>query len=162
MDKRALIDQLARRLREGAAVAQRASVDAAIAARDAATPQEKREDARLALEYGGLAKGQAARAEKARAELAALEAFRPPRLPPNARISVGAIVEVEDGEEGRTFFLAPVGAGVELTGEGGDGYLSVVTPASPVGRAVLGKKVGDSVNVEVRGDVHEWRITYVM
>ena len=94
MDKRALCDQLARRLREGAAVAQRASVDAAIAARDAATPQEKREDARLALEYGGLAKGQAARAEKARAELAALEAFRPPRLSPNARISVGAIVEV--------------------------------------------------------------------
>jgi transcription elongation GreA/GreB family factor len=161
MDKRALVEQLASRIRQSAAVAQRASEDAALAARDGATPAEKREDARVALEQQGLARGQIQRADKARAELAALEVFRPPGLPRGAKICVGAVVEVEDGEEGRTFFLAPVGAGVELTGEGGDGFLSVVTPASPIGRAVLGRRVGDSFEVEVRGDVREWRITYV-
>jgi transcription elongation GreA/GreB family factor len=161
MDKRSLVDQLAHRIRQSAATAQRAGEDAATAARDGATPAEKREDARVALEQQSLAKGQLRRADRARADLAALEAFRPLGLPCGARITVGAVVEVEDGEEGRTFFLAPVGAGVELTGDGGDGFLSVVTPASPLGRAVLGRKVGDTIEVEVKGEPREWRITYV-
>jgi len=161
MDKRVLIEQLAAQIRQAAAVAQRAGEDAATIARDGATPAEKREDARVALEFQSLAKGQTRRADKARAELAALEAFRPPGLAANARIEVGAVVEVEDGDEGRTFFLAPVGAGVELTGPGGDGFLSVVTPASPIGRAVLGKRSGDTFEVDVRGEAREWRITFV-
>ena len=61
-------------------------------------------------------------------------------------------MEVEDGSQGRTFFLAPVGAGVELSGPGGDGFLSVVTPASPVGKAVLGRRVGDTIEVVVQGE----------
>jgi hypothetical protein len=68
---------------------------------------------------------------------------------------------VEDGSHGRTFFLAPVGAGVELTGPGGDGYLSVVTPSSPIGKAVLGRRVGDTVEVVVKGEPLEWAITFV-
>ena len=71
------------------------------------------------------------------------------------------MVEVEDGDEGRTFFLAPAGAGIELTGPGGDGYLSVVTPSSPIGRAVLGRTVGDSVEVVVDGEAREWTVTFV-
>jgi transcription elongation GreA/GreB family factor len=78
-------------------------------------------------------------------------------------IAVGAIVEIEDEEsgEGRTFFLAPVGAGMTLTGPGGDGLLSVVTPASPIGRAVIGRKVGDVIDVTVDGETREWQISYV-
>ena len=47
------------------------------------------------------------------AELAALQTFRPARIVGSGPVALGAIVEVEDGEQGRTFFLAPVGAGVE-------------------------------------------------
>src|SRR5262249_38864922 len=149
--------QLASRIQQAAAVAARAGEDAATMARDGATPAEKREDARVALEYQSLAKGQLRRAERARADLAALEGLRAAcaRLPRGARAAVGAVVEVEDGEEGRTFFLAPVGAGLELVGPDGDGYLSVVTPASPIGRAVLGRRVGESFEVEVQGQVKE-------
>ena len=40
-------------------------------------------------------------------ELATLETFRPPpRLPARGPVVLGAIVEVEDGSQGRTFFLA--------------------------------------------------------
>lgn len=76
---------------------------------------------------------------------------------------MGAIVEIEDEEtgEGRTFFLAPVGAGMSLTGPGGDGILSVVTPQSPIGRAVMGRYVDDVVDVMVDGDTREWRISFV-
>jgi len=161
MDKQFLVEQLSERLRESASVAKKASLAAAEIARDGATPAEKREDARVALEFSGLAKGQTARAARVAAEISTLEIFRPANLAPKSPISLGAVVEVEDEAQGRTFFLAPVGAGIELTGPGGDGFLSVVTPISPIGKAVLGKRVGDTVEVMVQDEAREWTITYV-
>jgi len=162
MDKRFLIEQLSDRLRESAHVARKAGQAAAEEARDGATAAEKRENARVAQEYAGLARGQAARASRAIAELSTLESFRPEPLPKGAPIALGAIVEVEEEGDGigRTFFLAPVGAGVELTGPGGDGFLSVVTPQSPIGKAVLGRRVGESIEVTVQGEPRDWTITY--
>ena len=161
MDKQFLVDQLTEQLRESAAVARRAGQAAADEARDGASPAEKREDARVHQENSTLARAQAERAQRAAAELSVLETFHPPNFAANGAVALGAIVEVEDGDQGRTFFLAPVGAGVELTGPGGDGFLSVVTPKSPVGQAVLGKRVGDTVEVTVKGEPREWTITYV-
>jgi transcription elongation GreA/GreB family factor len=161
MNKQFLVEQLADRLRESVTVAQKAQRAAAEEARDGATAAEKRENARVAQEYSSLAKGQGQRADKALAELAALASFRPQRLPAKAPITLGAIVEVEDESLGRTFILAPVGAGIELSGPGGDGFLSVVTPVSPIGKAVLGRRVGDSVEVTVQGEPREWTITFV-
>ena len=161
MDKAFLAAQLAAQLREVARTARLAMEAATAEARDGATPAEKREDSRVAQEHSGLARGHHARLERVTADLAVLEKFQPPALGPRARVQLGAIVEVEDGDEGRTFFLAPVGAGVELTGPGGDGYLSVVTPASPVGKAVMGRRVGDTIEVTVQGEPLEWAITFV-
>jgi transcription elongation GreA/GreB family factor len=161
MDKRYLVEQLAGQLRASAEVARRAGQAAAEEAREGATPAEKREDARVALEQGSLARGQSERAARVGAELSTLDVFRPSRQPVGGPIALGAVVEVEDESQGRTFFLAPVGAGVELTGPDGDGFLSVVTPQSPIGRAVLGKRAGDTVEVTVKGEVREWTITYV-
>jgi transcription elongation GreA/GreB family factor len=161
MDKQFLVAQLVERLRESAQVARKAGEAAAEEARAGATPAEKREDGRVAMEYAGLARGQNERASRTAAEVSLLETFRPRPLPARAPIALGAVVEVEDGSLGRTFFLAPVGAGVELTGPGGDGYLSVVTPASPVGKAVMGRRVGDTIEVVVKGEPLEWAITFV-
>lgn len=160
MDKQFLVEQLAAKLRESLAVARQAEKAATDEARDGATAAEKRENARVAQEYSSLARGQGQRAEKLLAELTALLAFRPEPLPPRGPIALGAIVEVEDESTGRTFFLAPAGAGLELSGPGGDGFLSVVTPASPVGRAVLGRRVGDTIEITVQGEPREWTITY--
>jgi transcription elongation GreA/GreB family factor len=161
MNKGFLVQQLCDRLRLTACAARRAAEDATQEAREGATPAERREDARVALENAGLARGQEQRAEQARQSLAALERFKPGSWPAGARIGLGAVVEVEDEEGGRTFFLAPAGAGEELTGPDGDGFLSVVTPASPVGRAVLGKRVGETVEVLVKGEPRELTITFV-
>jgi len=163
MDKRLLIEQLEEQLRSTARVAGNAGEEAAQEARFGATPAEKREDARVALEYANLARAQADRARKAQGELDALRRFAPGQFGRTAPIAVGAVVEVEDEEsgEGRTFFIAPVGAGITLTGPGGDGLLSVVTPASPIGKAVLGRRAGDTVEVTVKGETREWTITYV-
>lgn len=163
LDKALLVDQLARHLRGAIENARREGQAAAVEAREGASPKEKSVDARVAIEYANLAAAQGRRAGRAGAELASIEGFRPPRLAPTAPISVGAIVEVEDEDssEGRTFFLAPAGAGVELTMPDGDGFLTVVTPASPLGRAVLGRRAGETVEVTVAGEQRAWTITYV-
>ena len=161
MDKHALLDQLFSRLRATAQGAERARAAYAQEAREGATPAERRDDARVALENAGLAVSQSKRADRARADLSALDGFRPAPFSAEAPIGLGAIVEVEDEEGGRTFFLAPAGAGEELSGPDGDGFLSVVTPSSPVGQAVLGRKAGECVAVTVKGELRDWTITYV-
>jgi len=163
MDKTELVSQLARQLAATARTALAARDAAAAEARDGATPDEKREDARAAHQLASVGRTQQRRAQQAIADADALAQFRPRPLPPTAAIALGAIVEIEDADtgEGRTFFLAPVGAGITLTGPGGDGHLSVVTPISPIGRAVLGKRHGDVVDVTVEGELREWQITDV-
>lgn len=163
MDKMQLVAQLQEQLSVSARAALSARDGLAAEAREGATPDEKREDARAAHQLANLGRAQQKRAKQAMAELDSLAGFRPAPLPARAAIGLGAIVEIEDADtgEGRTFFLAPVGAGVTLTGPGGDGLLSVVTPASPIGRAVLGRRVADVVDVTVDGDLREWSITYV-
>lgn len=163
MDKHDLVAQLVRQLESTARAALGARNAAALEAREGATPDEKREDARAAHQLATLGGAQQRRAQQALAEIDSLARFKPGPLTTKSSISVGAIVEIEDEDsgEGRTFFLAPVGAGITLTGPGGDGVLSVVTPASPIGRAVLGRKVGDVIDVMVDGETREWQISYV-
>ncbi len=161
MDKDDLLAQLTAHLQASARDARLAMEAAATEAREGATPNERREDSRVALEQGGLARGHRVRLDRALADLASLEGFAPPKLSKKARIEPGAIGEVETDDAGRTFFIAPAGAGTELTGPGGDGFLSVVTPASPVGRAVMGCALGDVVEIVAAGQKREWTITYV-
>ena len=168
LDKRFLVEQLAARLKESDEAARRAGAEAREAARSLQTESEKKEDGRAAIEFGSLATGQTARARKVQEELQQLAAFwnrGVPRFASTSAVALGAVVDVAvDGERGpeeRTFIVLPVGAGTELTGPGGDGFLSVITPASPVGRALLGRRAGDSVDVTINGETREWTLVEV-
>ncbi|MCA9608272.1 MAG: GreA/GreB family elongation factor [Myxococcales bacterium] len=163
MDKQHLLEQLRTHIQRSAQGAMTAAVEAAGEARDAADPRERHADAGTAVELASMARGQSRRHDRAVAELSALESFRPRPFDETERVRVGALVEIEDEEtgEGRTFFLAPAGAGTTLTGPDGDGLLTVVTPHSPVGRAVLGQRVGDVIDVTFGDDGREWTITWV-
>lgn len=149
MDKRFLVEQLGARLREAVQLAHKTQRDAT-------------EDARSGADRAvNLAKGQVHRNERVRAELDALDGFAPQPLGKGARAGLGALVEIEGEDSGRTLFVAPVGAGLELTGPEGDGFFSVVTPASPLGRAVIGKRVGERFELPLRGDIHEYTVTWI-
>jgi transcription elongation GreA/GreB family factor len=148
MDKTFLLRQLGERLR------------AALQATHTAS-REASEDARSgAARAVNLARGQQQRSEAVRAQLDALDAFHPRPHVKGQPIGLGALVEVEDGETGKTLFLAPVCGGEELTGPDGDGIIQVVTPVSPFGRALMGRKVGATVEVPLGGDTTEWTITW--
>ncbi len=168
IDKHFLVQQLAASLRQSDEVARRASDDAREAARSLQTESEKKEDGRVAIEYGSLATAQTARSRKVQEELAQLAAFwnrGVPRFSPTSPVALGALVDIavdtEQGSEERTFFVLPVGAGTEITGPGGDGFLSVITPASPVGRALMGKRAGDEIEVTINRETREWRLIEV-
>lgn len=123
------------------------------------------EDARTDAKSGApravnLAAATRTRLEAAEAAWASVADFKPAALTKGERIKLGALVEVEDGEGGKTLFLAPAGAGEELTGPDGDGIFQVVTPGSPLGRGLMGKKVGDVVEVMVKGELTEWDVTW--
>ncbi len=148
MDKTFLVEQLGEKLR-------------AAVQRTHRSVTEAREDARSgAARAVNIARAHGERSAQAREALDALDSFRARPLQRGERIGLGAVVEIEDGEAGRTLFLAPVGAGEELTGPDGDGLFQVVTPVSPFGRAVMGKRVGDVVEVTLQGELTEWTITF--
>ncbi len=157
-----MVEQLAQRIRETAQVARREQDAAAVEAREGATPDEKRADGRIAIEFASLANAQGRRASAALDDVAVLDAFHLPVIHDDRpQITMGTIIEVEDGDQGRTIFLAPVGAGIELTMPDGDGFVTVVTPASPLGKAILGRFVGDTIEVAVKGETREWTVTFV-
>jgi transcription elongation GreA/GreB family factor len=149
MDKAFLAEQLGARLRQSVHSTQKMVHEAA---------QDARSGADRAV---NIAKGQLMRSERVRAELDALENFRPVSMGKGARVALGALVEIEGDDSGRTLFLAPAGAGLELTGPGGDGFFSVITPQSPIGRAMMGKRVGDSFDVTVNGEALAYTITWI-
>ena len=148
MDKVALARQLEAKLKALLDQARRFSDD---------TKSEAKTGANRAV---NLHKATSTRLDSALAAYEAVSAFHPRPLPRGAPISLGALVEVEDGDAGKTLFIAPAGAGEELTGPDGDGFLHVVTPASPLGKALVGRRVGDAVEVMVQGELAEWEITY--
>ncbi len=147
-DKTALRDELARALATDLAVRERAYR----AAREAATHEEAKpendKDTR-ALEQSYLARGEALRIEELRAALAEIQALQPRSFGQRDPVGLGALVTTED-EEGAgghgSFWLAPCGGGVKLAGG-----VQVVTPASPLGRALLGARAGDSCEVVLAG-----------
>lgn len=123
------------------------------------------EDARVDAKTGAqravnLAAGTRIQLERAQAAWMAVADFKAGPLKKGERIGLGSLVEVEDGEGGKTLFIAPAGAGEELTGPGGDGFLQVVTPGSPLGKGLLGKRVGDVVEVMVKGEPVDWNIVW--
>lgn len=160
-----LIQQLRQRLTQDATIAAKAALDAKEAAQHSATAMEKRQDGRTLIEFGNISYAQSKRLDQTRAAIETLDTFSQGKLPTyNARspIGLGAIIDAlsedDEGTYSRTFVMLPVGAGEELTGPGGDGIITVLTPNSPVGRAFLGKRAGDIAEVTVRGEPMDWEI----
>lgn len=118
--------------------------EAHAAAREGATHEQAKpendKDTR-ALEQSYLARGQALRIEALRAGLAALGTMS---LAEGVVGRVGALIDAEEDGAEVCFFLAPEGGGTRLMGG-----VQVVTPASPLGRAFLGKRAGDEVELKL-------------
>jgi transcription elongation GreA/GreB family factor len=120
---------------------------AARAAHEAATHEECMPDNEYdttALEASYIAQGQANRAQEIRAALESYRTLTLTAFDDDTPIRLTALVTLEDDEGARRrFFLGPQGGGLKI--KAGDTEIMVITPASPLGRALLGRMTGDEV-----------------
>ncbi len=94
------------------------------------------------LEQSYLARGIAGRVADLEAAVATASAMMLRAFGADDAISLGALVEVEEAGRTRRFWLVAHGGGVVLPGD-----VTVLTPTSPLGRALLGKHVDDECEV---------------
>jgi transcription elongation GreA/GreB family factor len=130
------------------------------AAREGATHEEAKpendKDTR-ALEQSYVARGQAKRVEQLRADFLLVQAMVVQPLAEGARVSLGALVEIDEDGVASHLLVSPARGGTALAG----GAVQVVTPGSPLGRALLGKTAGEDCDVRVASRVRELSIVSV-
>jgi transcription elongation GreA/GreB family factor len=152
---RALLDKLAQ---EAAAAAETAEATRKDATHAEAKPENDKDT--RALEQSYLARGQAMRAEQLAEEREVLRFMSLPALDRDAAVQSGALVELEDDDGAtRLLFMAPHAGGTELSVAGMS--VLVVTPSSPLGAALLGRGMGDDVQLSVRGKRRNYVISAV-
>lgn len=131
--------------------------------RRAATHEESRaendKDTR-GLEASYLARGQAMRVEETEEAITRLRFLEPRVFGEDTPIGLTAFVVLEDEDgERRGYLLVPVSGGVCLPS--GEDEVWLITPASPIGRALVEKRVGDVVSIRRRGALEELEIVGV-
>ena len=67
---------------------------------------------------------------------------------PSAEVIVGSLVVLEDEKGIHRYFLLHGGGGITVEGE--EGNVTVVTPRTPLGAALIGKKKAETVGVASR------------
>lgn len=144
VNKAAVRDQILRQLR----AEHELQLRAAQVSRDEAIDEESRPENKYDMhsqEAAYLAEGQARLAAEIAANIALYASLPLPVFPPGAPSALGALVSVENAGKSTWYFLGPRAGGLELEAEGRT--VLVVTPQSPLGRELLGKRTGDAVRL---------------
>ena len=129
---------------------------------DGATHEENRpendKDTR-ALEQSYLARGQAQRVVELQDALNLLKALELQPFSAESAIALGALVALDESGDVVHYFIAPAGGGVKVSVGGAE--VRVVTPQSPIARALLGKREGDELELRTPQGVRECSIASV-
>lgn len=137
----------------------KAAYDAADAATHAEAKPENDKDTR-ALEASYLAAGQAERVRALEAALKVLTGLELRDVGPTTPICASAVITLESDDGARTvFFMSPHGGGLKLDLDGAP--VQVVTPQSPLGKALLGRVHGDTIELRGKSGLREMEIVDV-
>jgi transcription elongation GreA/GreB family factor len=147
MDKRALIrsvvDQLERELARQA--------EAALGSRSEATDAESKAEGKFDMRSQSaayLAEGQAQLASEIAGAIASWRSLSLRAFGPGERIASGALVTLEADGRRAAYLVGPQSGGLEA--RDGESAATVVTGASPLGRQLVGRGVGDIVKIADR------------
>jgi transcription elongation GreA/GreB family factor len=135
---------------------------AAAVSRDEAISEESRAENKWdthSQEAAYLAEGQAKLAAEIGANLELYGTMTYPDFGATDMIALGAVVELEAAGRKTWYFFGPRAGGMEI--EIGGTKLLVLTPQSPLGRQLIGKRVGDVVSAPGRGPTATQRIVSV-
>jgi transcription elongation GreA/GreB family factor len=156
--KQALLDQGIQKLEEEL----RGILAAAQAAHQAATHEESKAEDQYdtrGLEASYLAAAQTVRATELGDSIRNLKAIEVREFTANEVIAPGALVDVESAGRKSRFFLLSHGGGLSLQGQGL--VTLILTPSSPLGEGLLGKRVNDVIEIELKTGFKEYRVVAI-
>jgi transcription elongation GreA/GreB family factor len=155
LEKKQLIDEIVAHLNQELSVIQ----NAARAAHEAATHDESRpedEHDTRGIEAAYLAGAQANRAAEIQKQIHLVQLLPVRSFEENDPIALGACIDLDQEGRKSTFFLVAQGGGISFTVNGKKIHL--ITPQSPIGESLLGKKKGDWIEVESQSGTREYQI----
>jgi transcription elongation GreA/GreB family factor len=140
LNKRAVIKKIIAKLAGELEVYFRAAQFSRAEATHEQNKAESKYDTR-GLEASYLARGQSRQAAELETAIAEYEKLPVKKITDSEVIGIGALVELEHGGESSFYFLGPRAGGTEVVHDKKE--ILVVTPQSPLGEQLLGKKSGD-------------------
>ena len=158
MRKQDLIDRVIARLTADLAQLTTAALATHAEATDEENKAEDKYDTR-GLEASYLAHGQSKAAEEAALALAQFQALPVRDFAAGEPISLGAAVVLE-GTGRSLYFIGPRAGGTEVSCDGET--VLVITPQSPLGRQLMGRRQGDTLQLDLGGRRSDFRVTSVV
>ena len=145
-----LIQQVIASLQNDLNVLRKAALETHTSSTDSQSKQEGKYDTQ-GIEAAYLAEAQAGKVVILEAHISKLLQISGEDIDNDAPIAQGAMVILSTDDEELSYMLLPTGGGMSLSSQGLD--FIVVTPDSPIGSAMLGKHVGDTIEHPKHGNV---------
>jgi transcription elongation GreA/GreB family factor len=158
MKKSFLLKQIVASLNESLAVLEKAARASHAEATHESSKAESKYDTR-GLEAAYLAGGQARQAKEILESIKVYQALPMRDFAPGDPIDLTAVVELDAGSSRSTYFIGPKSGGLELQYEGEE--IVVITPQSPLGQNLMGKKAGDRWTSNVGGSTIKYHVIKV-
>ena len=111
------------------------------------------------LEASYLARGQSRQVAELEQAIKKFESLELQPLSSKDPINLGAYVELEGGQENSYYFVGPTAGGTEVQFEKKE--VLVITPQSPLGQQLVGKKQSEEMLVDIAGKKTKYRIVRV-
>jgi len=148
VNKHAIVKKIVARLTEELQVYFRAAQFSRAEATHESSKAESKYDTR-GLEASYLARGQSKQAAELEAAIADFEKLPVKNFGAGEPIDLGALVELEHGGENSIYFIGPRAGGTEVLHDKKE--ILVITPQSPLGEQLMGKKSGEQPQLNFGG-----------
>jgi transcription elongation GreA/GreB family factor len=159
VNKKIILNEIIEQLTAGLELFNKASRSSRAEATHEQNKAESKYDTR-GLEASYLARGQSRQLAEAEQSIAQFQTLNLLTFAPGDPIQLSALVQLERGRTSTYYFIGPRAGGTEIEHEGKE--VLVITPQSPLGRELMGKKEGDRLKLEIGGARSEYRVASVI
>jgi transcription elongation GreA/GreB family factor len=156
--KQNLVAAILKKLREDLALYHKAADFARAEATHEQSKAENKYDTR-GLEASYLARGQSRQAAEIAQAIAQFEKIAVREFLSADAIDTGAVVTLQSGKERNVYFIGPRAGGTEILFE--EKEILVITPESPLGSQLMGRRSGDKCDLDLGGRKQEFKVVQV-
>jgi transcription elongation GreA/GreB family factor len=111
------------------------------------------------LEASYLARGQSRQITELKLAISDFEKLAGKGCATGEPVDVGSLVKLSEGKDRAVYFIGPRAGGTEVTVDGQE--VLVITPQSPLGSQLMGRKEGDAVTLTLPGSKQKYRVAAV-